>query len=259
VIFNLPAGDYEVAGYARGVNYQTAAVAVDDGARGETELVLDEAPASSVAGRVEIVDVAGERATSVILVVESTFDEVLVRGAAVPGLRAPEPGVAPDVTGAFTIEGVPAGNYVVMAAFENDLLVRDPDSCIAGTELVRQAVGTGEAIDIEQSFKLTDGLAVVAPGAIGPEAVSGSPMLQWQDDASEDLYDITVVDSFGNVIWQEQMPGVNGGTAEIEYGGPALEAGSYYQFRVVSSRANGPTERCEISQTEDLQGVFFVP
>jgi hypothetical protein len=102
-------------------------------------------------------------------------------------------------------------------------------------------------------------LDVVAPGALGAEAVTGDPLLQWQDDASEDQYDIRVVDSFGNIIWTETMTGINGGTAEVTYAGPALESGAYYQFRVVSSRSNGPTDRCEISQTEDLEGVFFVP
>ena len=34
--------------------------------------------------------------TSVILVVESTFDPVFLRGETPPGLRAPGPGIAPD-------------------------------------------------------------------------------------------------------------------------------------------------------------------
>lgn len=258
VIFNLAAGDYEVAGYARGVNYQRATAAVAEGDTADAELLLDEAPTSTLSGMVEIVDATGDPATSVILVVASTFDETLVRGATPPGLRAPEPGIAPDVRGAFSIEGVPAGDYMILAAFENDTLVRDPDSCIAGTEIVSQSVGTGEEIDIATSFKVTEALDVINPGASGPEAIDGSPTLQWSADASADQYDITVVDGFGNIVWEHQITGTAPET-QVSYAGPGLESGSYYQFRVLSSRANGPTDRCEISQTEDLEGVFFVP
>jgi hypothetical protein len=32
----------------------------------------------------------------------------------------------------------------------------------------------------------------------------------------------------------------------------------YYQFRTTSSRTSGST-RCNISRTEDLKGVFYLP
>jgi hypothetical protein len=258
-IFNLAEGSYEVAGYARGVNYERATVDVAADSDSEAPLSLSEAAASTVTGRVELVDAGGAPGTSVILVVESTFNETLVRGAAVPGLRAPEAGIAPDVTGAFTIDGVPEGRYVVLAAFEDDGLVRDPDTCIAGTEIVHQAVGVGETVEIAQSFKVTEALDVLAPGADGAEEVTLSPSFAWVDDSSEDRYDIVVVDSFANIIWTEQIAGVSSGDIQVPYAGSELEAGSYYQFRVISSRSTGNGSRCEISTTEDLEGVFFVP
>ena len=258
-IFNLPEGSYEVAGYARGVNYERVTVDVAADSSSEATLSLSEGAASTVTGQVEIVDGGENSGTSIILVVESTFNETLARGAAVPGLRAPEPGIAPDVTGAFTIDGVPEGRYVVLAAFENDGLVRDPDSCIAGTDIVHQAVGVGETIEIAQSFKVTGALDVLAPGADGAEEVTLSPSFSWVDDSSEDQYDVVVVDSFANVIWSEQMTGVSGGNVEVPYAGSDLQTASYYQFRVISSRSTGGGSRCEISTTEDLEGVFFVP
>ena len=39
------------------------------------------------------------------------------------------------------------------------------------------------------------------------------------------------------------------------YEGP-LDPGMYYQFRALSERRNGA---CQASQTEDLEGVFYVP
>src|SRR5690606_36947670 len=97
----------------------------------------------TVNGQVQIVDGNGFMATSVILVVEDTFDENAARGSVPRGLRAPETGPV-SVEGAFTILGVPEGRYVVLAAYENDGLVRDPDTNIAGTGFVRIEVTAGE-------------------------------------------------------------------------------------------------------------------
>ena len=116
-IFNVPAGDATVSAYARGYNYEHGTGAVGAGGTTEVNLALSADPASTVSGSVQIVNGQQGDATSVILVVESTFNEMIVRGEAPPGFRAPGPGLAPTVTGAFSIAGVPAGRYVVLAAF----------------------------------------------------------------------------------------------------------------------------------------------
>jgi hypothetical protein len=76
-----------------------------------------------VTGSVQIVNPGDGKGTSYILVVESTFDESLARGETPPGLRAPE-GTDLIESGTWMIEGVPAGSYKVLGAFENDQLVR---------------------------------------------------------------------------------------------------------------------------------------
>jgi hypothetical protein len=255
-IFNLPDGPYQVTAYARGHNYQPGEATVA-GNRVGLDLGLSDQAASTVSGRVEIVDPGTGTATSVILVLESTFNEALGRGESPPGLRAPDPGLVPDVTGEFSITGVPAGRYVALAAFENDDLVRDPDSCIAGTGFVRQAVGHDETVAIAQSFKVTGALAVTSPGATSAELVSGTPTFRWVDDASEDAYRLIVLDSFGQTVWETEVAGSVGTNPVVEYGGDPLEVGMYYQFRVTSIRTSGISE-CELSQTEDLEGVFVV-
>ena len=65
--------------------------------------------------------------------------------------------------------------------------------------------------------------------------------------------------AFGNEVWSDEVGSVSGSaTVSVVYAGPALEAGLYYQFRVLSFRErNGP--RTAISATEDLRGVFFLP
>ncbi len=252
VLFNVPVGSYQVAGYAKGFNYTTAPAIVTAGGDVEANLDVDAArAASTVSGSVQIVNGQLGTATSVILVVESTFDAVLERGETPAGLRSPDPGIAPNVNGSFAITGVPAGRYVVLAAFENDNLVRDASS-IGGTEIVHQEVVAGQDVAITTSFKVTGAVDIVAPGATGPETISGNPTFSWLDDSSEDRYEVTVFDGYGNIVWTAGTPK---SVVTLPYAGPALVAGMYYQFRVLSIK--DPAE--QISKSEDLRGVFSVP
>jgi hypothetical protein len=83
--------------------------------------------------------------------------------------------------------------------------------------------------------------------------VTGTPTFTWIDDASEERYEVTVFDSYGTVYWTgsslRNVP-------TLLYGGPALESGMYYQFRVRSVKDPGDET---ISRSEDLKGVFYVP
>ncbi len=250
-IFNVPVGTANVAAFARGYNYMSKSAAVSAGATVDVNLDLSDAAASAVTGSVSIVNGQNGTATSVILVVESTFKANIARGEAPPGLRAPDPGTAPNVNGAFSITGVPAGRYVVLAAFENDYLVRD-ESGGGGTDIVHQEVLAGQNVTIGSGFKVTGSVDIVGPGAIGPEMVTGAPTFTWLDDSSEDRYAITVFDSYGVVVWEGGTPK---SVTSLLYGGPALKSGMYYQFRVQSIKDPATV----ISRSEDLKGVFFQP
>ncbi len=258
-IYNLPPGDYTVAGYARGSVYAPGSAALGAGASADVDLALVDGGGGGITGMVSIVNGGGAGETSVVMFVESTFDENFMRGAAPPGLRNPDPGILPNVSGAFTINGVPPGRYVVLAAFENDGLVRDPDTCISGTDIVHVAVDGAGTVVLDQSFKVTGALNDLTPT---DDAIidGGVPTFSWEDDSSEDLYRVQVFDSFGNEVWVTTIPGVSGDTPSVVYAGPALDRGMYYQTRVTSVRVSGGGgEECEISQSEDLAGVFYVP
>jgi len=201
---------------------------------------------SVVSGKVEIVNPGGGSDTSIILVVNDTFVESTASGEAPPGLRVG------GVSGTWSIPGVPDGEYVVLAAFENDLLVRDPDTAIGGTSLVRVTV-SGANVAVAESFKITGSLD--APSPDREEVVSGTPSFVWNDDSGEDHYTIVVFDAFGKQMWEKlDVPGVSGDkTVKVDYGGPSLTPGVLYQFRATSIK-NGGTP---ISRTEDLRGVFL--
>ena len=250
-IFNVPAGNASVLAYARGHNYVGKTADVATGATVEVNLDVSDAAASTLSGSVSIVNGQLGEGTSIILVVESTFNETLARGETPPGLRAPDPGTAPTVDGAFSIAGVPAGRYVILAGFENDNLVRD-ESGIGGTAILHQEVVAGQDVDIADGFKVTGSVDIVGPGAMGPEMVAGAPTFTWLDDSSEDRYAITVFDSYGTVVWEAGTPK---SVVTLPYTGPALTSNVYYQFRVASIKDPSTV----ISRSEDLKGVFILP
>ncbi len=246
-VFNVPAGAADVRGYLPGVNLESRAVDVPaDGELAGVDLGKRSDATAVVSGNVQIVNAPGGSLTSVILVLEDTFSELTLRGETPPGLRAA------DVSGAFAIPNVPDGDYVALAAFENDALVRDPDTSIGGTEIVHLTV-SGANVTLAEGFKVTGALGVMAPGAEGIDAVSGTPSFQWEDDSSEDSYTVTLFDALGTRVWEaEGVIGPKGNApATVEYDGPALTPGMYYQFRSVSIKGGVP-----ISSTEDLKGVF---
>lgn len=255
-IFNLPAGDYQVTGFTRGTSYETrtATVVADEEVR--LDLERSDAATGRLSGKVSIVNPRDGKATSIVLVLESLFDEELLRGESPPGLRAPSPGIAPDVTGSFTIEGIPAGRYVVLAGFENDRLVRDPDTSIAGTEIVRQTIEAGADVTLPNSFKITGALGFLPPLGLEPVGVTEAPEIRWEDDSSEDAYELLVYDALGDLVWSHDEPSHSGSIPSVRYGGP-LESGMYYQVRIRSLKDDRGT-LVPISATEDLAGVFFV-
>lgn len=250
VVFNVPAGSQEVRGYMQGLQLKPATATVTGGAETKgIDLLADTTALGTVAGDVAFVN-ATSQTTTIVLVVASTFNPTLIRGEVPKGLRV-------DVVGGkYTFTGVPNGTYKVLAAFENDMLVRDPDTSIAGTGI--QEVTVANNSPTVAGFKITGALDVISPGASGPEPVTGSPTFSWKDDSSEDGYEIVVFDTFGKEVWRNPSVArvTGGGNVSVPYGGPALTVGQYYQFRAYSWRdkTGGKTY---ISSTEDLKGVFI--
>ena len=252
-LFNVKDGSYTVRGYRGGLQLIPADVAVAGADVTGVVLDISSTGTGSVSGSVNIVNAPGGSATSVVLIPSGLFNETFEFGPVPFGLRAPDPGIAPNVTSAWTIDGVPEGTYKVIASLENDLLVRDPDTSIAGTQILEITVAAGENVDLQDSFKITEALAVVSPGRDEPEIVNGTPTFIFADDSSEDSYVVVVHDALGTAIWMDDaIPSVNGSQdVEVPYGGPALTVGMYYRFQATSMKDGVP-----LSRTEDLRGVF---
>lgn len=256
VLFDVPAGAVRVEGYRAGLRILPAEVTTAPPAPSTVVLEVARDGLATVDGSVQIVNAPGGATTSVILVVESTFDPTFARGEAPAGLRA-----AP-VSGGFSIEGVAPGRYVALAAFENDGLVRDPDTSIGGTMIVRFEVpAAGGTVSLGDGFKVTGALEVRSPGADGITVLPASdPTFTWADDSSEDGYEIRVYDALGALVHENTMvPRVTGSsTVSYTWTGATLTPGMVYQFRALSFSTDRDGAHIYLSATEDLRGGFQI-
>ncbi len=258
-VFNVaPGGGYKAQAYVKGVNFTPVDVTVQAGTA-LTGVAIRKAgdATATLSGTVQLVAGANGAGTSVVMVVESTFNSALIRGEVPPGLRSPDSGIAPNITGAYSIAGVPDGKYVVLAAFENDGNVRDPDPNISGTQIARITVAGGVP-SANPAFKVTGAIQMVAPGAEAAEVVTGTPKFSWKPYSSTKTYELRVFDAQGTKVWENLAipPDARNaaGNVEVAYGGPALTPGRTYQWRATAKgQADNP-----ISTTEELRGLFSV-
>ena len=301
VIHNVPAATYTVSGYGAGLQLTpaTGVVVVAAQTVEDVTLAASTTETGTVTGSVSIVAGGCTGGTSVVLVPRETLLPTTVfplnalstiRAEVPRGLRAPSSGTAPNITGAYTISGVPDGTYAVLAAYENeaDPCVFDPSS-IAGAFLVPEitvpATSGGRAIDVP-GFKVTGAVAVVGPGAgDDPEEVTSlTPTFSWQAYSSSKNYQVAVYDAYGTRLWVTTACADDGNgcnTLSVTYGtagggttqpaqAPVLEAGHLYQWRVIALGSRngrtcgftgvevGPDSEC-ISTSEDLKGLFLTP
>ncbi len=266
-VFNLPASaapgtGYDVEAYTAGANYTPGTAALTPGADVAVNLALGNTATATATGSVDITgqNLPPSPSTSVILVVESTFDAGLGRGEAPPGLRV---GGITTLANGFSIPGVPDGTYVVLAAFENDGLVRDV-SGIGGTVPVVAVVSGGAVTSCSNTchFKVTGAVTLDAPFTAPYDttpwpATSATPTFSWSAYPSADTYVVSVVDAFGTqALAPTTLPKATTSFTYPSSGAAPLVSGMYYQFRVEVTQlgVTGPA-----SQSEGLKGVFSLP
>ncbi len=245
-VFDVPPGTIAVQGYRGGVVLDPVTVTLSAPGASGVDLAPSSALASAVSGTLTFINAPGGSATSVELFVASTFDPELDLGDTPYGLRAS------GVGSAWTIDGVAPGNYLAVAAVDDDLLVLDPDDSVAGSGLQLVVVaGAGAPVALASSLKVTGAIAIVGPGASGPEAIGAAPTLTWTDAAAEDYYVASVVDARGALVWES----ANVVGTSVLYAGP-LEAGIQYRFRVTAYRDVGDTT-IPLGVSEHYRGVFY--
>jgi hypothetical protein len=274
-VLNLAPATYTVRAFSQGSSFEHKDQILVDGQDAQVDLARLGDATAKVTGGVQAVGSASG-ATSIILAVRSTFDDPfgtglsLGRAAAVPGLRAALASVSDNAT----ISGVPDGDYVVLAAFENDGLVRQV-SGQGGTAPVFLTVAGADASFA--SPKIVSAVTLLGPGAdptaTTPPAVAAPLDFTWSyGNASATKFDIRLYDAYGDLVWSVPSPlldatgafnaaaafngpcnGASGCT--FAYNGPALTPGMTYQARITGWGTNSSKWVPE-SRTEDLLGIF---
>jgi hypothetical protein len=253
-IFNVSPGGHEVRGYRSGLQLTPQSVTAADVDLTDVDLIANENPLSSISGTMQIVGSGACDMSSIVLAVESTFDEDVGRGELPATLRAPPRPEPPNLEAGATwmIDEIPDGRYVVLAGFENDDCVRDP-SDIGGTEIVHVEL-PADAGALDAVFKVTSAIPTVSPGMTDPEEVSAPLTLEWGGTSGDATAVVEVFDAYGDNVFTMMPDATTASVESLEYTGP-LDSGMYYQFRVTTLGTGGSP----LQRTEDLRGVFFVP
>jgi hypothetical protein len=244
-VFNVPPGSYSVVAYAQGVNYTPTPVTVSASNVTGVKINASSAPTAGLNGDIILVKSAGP--TDVELVLASTFNPILYSGVSVPGLNGQ------NLSGNFSISGVPDGTYVVLAAHQTPGDVRDPSA--TGNTGIPTITVTGGQVSGTPQFKVTISISIVGPGGDGGvDTASATPTFTWNTFSSAAAYDVTVFDAQGNTVWSSTGIAASSGTQSLLYGGPALTSGATYQWRIIAYS----TGHTALSTSEDLKGVFLV-
>jgi len=293
-IFNVPLVTCaSVNAYAKGVNY-VPAMSVSVSSSG-VDLVRSTTATATVGGNVIFNAGTPWPYTSVLLVVDATYDTSTLRGLSPPGLRATHVS-----NGGWSIAGIPNGHYRVLAAFETDYLVRDTGGT-GNTGVLEFQVVNGVPLQMDNTtsasslgnFKITGAVALTAPladpdgacttlsqpgpwsaGTADPANVPAgacatadtTPTFAWgiySAYSATDHFVVTVVSELGIVVWQAN---VDGAATSVDYGAtssPVLSTivdghGSLNPgtYQVrIQAIDNGGKV---ISNSEDLLGVFAI-
>ncbi len=252
-IYNLQTGtQYVITAYVKGMNY--APVTTPSLPSGDTTLNALQPAAgtgATLAGGL-IFNSAPSTSIEVALVVKSTYDANLDRGETPPGLT-----VAGTSSG-YSFAGVPDGSYVVLAPFGLTGDIRDV-SGTGNTAAPYVTILNGAVQGTPPGFKITSAVDLVSiggtpVGATPTVVTTPTPDFIWQSQpaySSAASYQITVFDSFGNIVWGPLSQAAVSGTNQVTYKGPA-NVGMPYQLRIQALAGSG----AQLSQTEDLAGVF---
>jgi len=195
-----------------------------------------------------------------------------------PGTTEAVPGLGVETSGAFAIEGVPDGTYDVLATFDNDCNVLDPDTHLAHTAVQRITVAGGE-VALDDPFNITDAIDLTGvwggdecdrdDGTITTaEFVEGETVtFTWAAyPGSTEGYAIEVIDVMGNVVWggfeADGLPRQRFAKEilQVDYAGDALKPGLSYRWMLwaLANDKDAPYGFRYISSSENLRGLFEV-
>ena len=263
VLFNVPYNSYEVDAIKSG--YQSTnqpQVNLSSGSSSATvQINVNQITGSTLTGKVTFL------AAQNSIVDISLLDKI--SHSVVNGLTA-----MIDTSRNYTINNIPAGEYVAWASYENDDYVMDPDWIFKnpGALNVSFTTDTSKVRD----FSVTGAINIVSPtnpaNSITPAlADSVVPTFHWNAYPQTKEYIIEVRDINGNLIWggftasgeirHAQIP-KEWNSVEFNFDGSALmqlQPGNIYQWRLYSDDEATAGVQTLLSASEDLLGLFIAP
>jgi len=268
VLYNVEEGSVDVTAYIKGLNFPTLnqVIVEADITTTDEDLVASDVANGTISGNVQFV-AGGTAQTTDITLIDLATREVI------PGMR-----VYTDVNNDYTMSGLPNGNFEIIASMLNDGNVIDPDEAVTqGDPLV--IVTSGIVDPPIRSFKITGAVVMDTPATPDNNEVpvlTATPTFTWHSESSYSSandFAIEVINEYGETVWGgfdgldpvEGIPTVTvpGGTYTIDYAGPVLQSGHYYQLRIYAMKDDNdailyPNGYKLISVTENLDGVFKV-
>jgi hypothetical protein len=263
VLFNVPFGTYQLDAIKSG--YQSAnqpQVTLTSGSSSaNVEITVNQITGSTLRGMVTFLAVVNG------IVDVSLLDKTSY--SVVSGLTT-----IIDSSRNYSINNIPAGEYVAWASYKNDGYVMDPDWIFKNPGVLFVSFG-GDSTK-ERDFSVTGAITIVSPtnppDDITPaEADSIVPTFQWNAYPQTKEYIIEVRDINGNLVWGGFKP--NGEiqhaqipkewtSVEFNFDGSALTPllpGSIYQWRLYSDDDEAADVQTLLSASEDLMGLFKTP
>ena len=257
VIFNLPAGDWTVKAYAKGVNHAPATAA---GLAANEDRALDLATRAvatvSISGNIQ--RTGREPAQPRRRHLGHPGGQVHLRRRHRPRRVAPGPGLRGARGPGHVLRGRRARRRVHRAGRLRERRLRARRLRHRRTAPVPVTVVDGVMTSAPGNFKITGALSLTATGISPATATKGSatvvgslaPTFAWASYPSAAEYEVTVFDALGSPVWAPTR--YPSSTTTVTYAGPALSRDLTYQVRVVAFDTGGS----QISRTEDLKGVF---
>ena len=263
VLFNIPYDTYEVnaikSGYQLAVHPEVTLSAASSSAT--VQLNVNQVNGSTLTGKVTFL------ATVNGIVDISLRDETSL--SVINGLTT-----TIDVSRNYTINNIPAGNYVAWASYENDSYVMDPDWIFKNPGALNISFTTDSTKMLD--FSVTGAISIVSPtnppaSIIPASADSVIPTFYWNAYPQAKEYIIEVRDINGNLIWggftesgvinHSQIP-KEWNSVEFNFDGSALSqlhSGDIYQWRIYADDDSPPNIQTLLSSSEDLMGLFIAP
>lgn len=174
----------------------------------------------------------------------------------------------------YTINKIPAGEYVAWASYQNDGYVMDPDWLFKnpGATFVSFAGDSSKVRD----FSVTGAITIISPTNPAEELIpaladSVVPTFKWNAYSSTKEYIIEVRDINGELVWggfkasgeiRHAQILKEWTSVEFNFDGSALsqlQSDHIYQWRIYSDDDDAANVQTLLSASEDLMGLFITP